>query len=42
VLGGGFGGVSVARALEKDKRVDVVLVDQKPFFESTPGPRNGI
>jgi NADH dehydrogenase FAD-containing subunit len=37
ILGGGFGGASVARTLDKDSRLDVVLVDQKPFFESTPG-----
>lgn len=36
VLGGGFAGATIAKKLDSEKRFSVVLIDQKPFFESTP------
>jgi NADH dehydrogenase FAD-containing subunit len=36
ILGGGFAGATLAKKLDQDKRLNVILVDQKPFFESTP------
>lgn len=35
VIGGGFAGVTIARALRKEFMV--TLIDSKPFFEFTPG-----
>ena len=35
IIGGGFAGTTVARALEKD--FDVTLIDSKNYFEFTPG-----
>ena len=37
VLGGGFAGLTAARTLAKDRRVEVLLVDQRSYFEYTPG-----
>ena len=37
VLGGGFAGLTAARTLAKDKSVEVLLVDQRQYFEYTPG-----
>lgn len=36
ILGGGFAGATAAKKLEQNKRLNVILIDQKPFFESTP------
>lgn len=36
ILGGGFAGATLAKKLDADRRLSVVLVDLKPFFESTP------
>ena len=37
VLGGGFGGLTAARVLAADPRLEVLLVDQREYFEYTPG-----
>merc|ERR1740124_128592 len=37
VLGGGFAGLTAARTLAKDRRIEVLLVDQRDYFEYTPG-----
>ena len=37
VLGGGFAGLTAARELSKDRRFEVLLVDQREYFEYTPG-----
>lgn len=37
VLGGGFAGLTAARTLERQWGVDVVVVDQRRYFEYTPG-----
>jgi len=36
IVGGGFAGVSAARALLKSQKVKVLLVDRKDYFEVTP------
>jgi len=36
VVGGGFAGAQTAKQLDANPRAHVVLVDTKPFFESTP------
>ena len=37
VLGGGFAGLTAARTLAADPNVEVLLVDQREYFEYTPG-----
>lgn len=37
IIGGGFAGSYAAEYLEKDKDIDVTLIDTKPYFEFTPG-----
>jgi hypothetical protein len=37
VLGGGFAGLTAARTLAKDRRIEVLLIDQRDYFEYTPG-----
>ena len=37
VLGGGFAGLTAARTLAAHKDVEVLLVDQREYFEYTPG-----
>ena len=37
VLGGGFAGLTAARELSKDRDIEVLLVDQREYFEYTPG-----
>ena len=37
VLGGGFAGLTAARTLAADKHIEVLLVDQREYFEYTPG-----
>ena len=37
IIGGGFTGALCAKKLEKDKNFQVTLIDNKPYFEYTPG-----
>ena len=37
VLGGGFAGLTAARTLAKDRQIEVLLIDQRDYFEYTPG-----
>ncbi len=37
VLGGGFCGIVAAKRLEKYEKVDLTLIDEKSYFEYTPG-----
>jgi len=37
ILGGGFAGLTAARTLAAHRRVQVVLIDQRDYFEYTPG-----
>lgn len=37
VLGGGFAGLTAARTLAAHPRVEVLLIDQREYFEYTPG-----
>jgi len=37
VLGGGFAGSNIAKQLDKDPRLDVLLIDDKSYFEQTQG-----
>ena len=37
VVGGGYGGVTVAKYLKKENpNLDVVLIEERPFFMSCP------
>jgi len=37
IIGGGFTGTQCAMILQKNKNFDVTLIDNKPYFEFTPG-----
>ena len=37
VLGGGFAGLTAARTLASHRDIEVLLVDQREYFEYTPG-----
>ncbi|MDP3881372.1 MAG: FAD-dependent oxidoreductase [Nanoarchaeota archaeon] len=37
IIGGGFAGAIAAKYLEKDKRLQITLIDTKSYFEFTPG-----
>lgn len=36
ILGGGFCGSRIAKRLQKQKNIEVVLIDRKPYFEYSP------